>query len=148
MFVVDTNVLVDAANSGSPFHEPCRTLLEEARRRSGAWYATWGIAWEFLRVTSHPKVLARPIAPTAALRFLEALAASPGFAMLVETPRHAAVAAEVLGDHPELRGSVLHDLHTAVLMKEHGIRRIVTRDLDFHRFPFLEVVDPLRPGRR
>jgi predicted nucleic acid-binding protein len=34
-------------------------------------------------------------------------------------------------------------------MREHGVRRIYTRDADFHRFPFLEVVDPLseqRPG--
>ena len=37
----------------------------------------------------------------------------------------------------------IHDAHTAILMREHGIRRIVTRDADFHRFPFLEVVDPL-----
>jgi hypothetical protein len=28
-------------------------------------------------------------------------------------------------------------------MREHGIRRIITRDTDFHRFPFLEPVDPL-----
>lgn len=28
-------------------------------------------------------------------------------------------------------------------MREHGLRRIYTRDADFHRFPFLEVVDPV-----
>jgi predicted nucleic acid-binding protein len=38
----------------------------------------------------------------------------------------------------------MHDVQTAVLMREHGIRRIYTRDADFHRFEFLEVVDPLR----
>jgi predicted nucleic acid-binding protein len=38
---------------------------------------------------------------------------------------------------------VLHDAHTAILMREHGIRRLVTRDGDFRRFPFLDVVDPL-----
>src|SRR4029450_12449876 len=27
----------------------------------------------------------------------------------------------------------------------HGIRQICTRDADFHRFPFLEVIDPLQP---
>jgi len=27
-------------------------------------------------------------------------------------------------------------------MREHGIRRIYTRDTDFHRFPFLEPIDP------
>ena len=33
--------------------------------------------------------------------------------------------------------------HTAILMREHGLRRVATRDTDFRRFPFLEVVDPL-----
>jgi predicted nucleic acid-binding protein len=28
-------------------------------------------------------------------------------------------------------------------MREHGVRRICTRDADFSRFPFLEVIDPL-----
>ena len=45
---------------------------------------------------------------------------------------------------PELVGNVLHDAHTAILMREHGIHRVVTRDAGFHRFPFLEVTDPLR----
>jgi hypothetical protein len=36
-----------------------------------------------------------------------------------------------------------HDAHTAILMREHGIRRIVTRDTDYHRFGFLEPIDPM-----
>jgi predicted nucleic acid-binding protein len=27
-------------------------------------------------------------------------------------------------------------------MREHGIRRVYTRDTDFHRFPWVEVIDP------
>jgi len=27
-------------------------------------------------------------------------------------------------------------------MREHGIKRIYARDTDFHRFPFLEPIDP------
>ncbi|GIW53056.1 MAG: hypothetical protein KatS3mg081_2411 [Gemmatimonadales bacterium] len=34
-------------------------------------------------------------------------------------------------------------LEAAILMREHGVRRIYTRDADFHRFPFIEVLDPL-----
>lgn len=34
-------------------------------------------------------------------------------------------------------------IRTAVLMLEHGVRRIVTRDTDFHRFPFVAPVDPM-----
>ena len=35
-------------------------------------------------------------------------------------------------------------ISNSALMREYGIDRIVTRDTDFHRFDFLEVVDPLR----
>lgn len=51
-------------------------------------------------------------------------------------------AAEVFAELPHLAGSAMHDAQTAVLMREHGIRRIYTRDTDLHRFPFLEPVDP------
>lgn len=44
---------------------------------------------------------------------------------------------------PQLAGNLVHDAETAVLMREHGIRRICTRDTDFHRFPFNEPIDPL-----
>ena len=37
----------------------------------------------------------------------------------------------------------MHDLHTAVLMRENGMSRTCTRDSEFRRFPFLTVVDPL-----
>ena len=71
---------------------------------------------------------------------------SPGFDLLVATPRHAAALAQVVREFPEVGGNLFHDLHTAVLMREHGVSRICTRDTSFHRFPFPSVVDPLRIG--
>lgn len=143
MFVVDTNVLVYAADASSPFHGRCRTLVEEWRAQSSAWYATWGIAYEFLRVTTHPRVFRRPWSLAEAWSFLEALLASPGLGLLVPGERHAEVARAVVRELPHLAGNVVHDAHTAILMREHGIRRIYTRDTDFHRFPFVEPLDPM-----
>jgi len=45
---------------------------------------------------------------------------------------------------PHLAGNLFHDAHTAILMREHGVARICTRDADFNQFPFLEVIDPVR----
>ena len=145
MFVVDTNVLVYAADEDAPAHAPCRKALEEWRRQRSAWYTTWGIIYEFLRVTTHPRVLRTPWSARKAWSFVDAVLASSGLAILVETDRHAAVADQVLHELPHLTGNLLHDAHTAILMREHGIRQIYTRDTDFHRFPFLEVIDPLQP---
>lgn len=143
MLVVDTNVLVYAADRDSPFHAVCRDWLERQRGRADAWYTTWAILYEFLRVTTHPRVMRQPWSAQAAWDFIAALLASPGLGVLVPTPRHAEVAAQVIAEIPHLAGNLFHDAHTAVLMRENGIRRIVTRDTDFHRFPFLEPVDPL-----
>ena len=137
------HVLVYAADESAPEHERCRRLVEDWRRRNGAWYITWGIADEFLRVVTHPRVMRRPWTLAAGVDFLGALQASPALAVLGPTDRHRQVLAEVTSEVPGLAGNIIHDTQTAVLMREHGIRRICTRDTDFHRFPFLEPIDPL-----
>jgi predicted nucleic acid-binding protein len=65
MFVVDTNVLVYAADASAPEHVRCRALVESWRQRSGAWYLTWGIGYQFLRVMTHPRVMRQPWTMTA-----------------------------------------------------------------------------------
>ena len=148
MFVVDTNVLVYAANAASPHHAACRRALESWRRGPAAWYATWPILYEFLRVTTHPRVLAPPWSTRNAWAFVESMLASPWFGVLLPTARHAAVAAQVVDELPHLAGNIVHDLHTATLMREHGIRAIQTLDTDFHRLPSVEVLDPTARARR
>lgn len=143
MFVVDANLLVYAADRDSRFHARSRQLLEEWRAGSGAWYLTWGIVYEFLRVTTHARVFRQPWTLPKAAHFIEAVLASPSVHVLVPTERHAAVLRETVAELPDLAGNIIHDATTAVLMREHGIRRLLTRDTDFHRFSFLEVVDPL-----
>jgi len=143
LLVVDTNILVYAADVDAVAHDRCRSWLEAQRSRADAWFTTWPIVYEFLRVTTHARVMRHPWKLPDAWGFVAALLASPGLAVLAPTDRHPTVAQSVVSELPHLTGNILHDLHTAILMREHGIRRIVTRDTDFHRFPFLEVVDPL-----
>ena len=130
MLLVDTNVLVYAANVDSQFHEPCRDWLARQRARPDAWYTTWPVLYEFLRVTTHPRVMRRPWTAAAAWQFVTALLASPGLGVLVQTQRHAEVAGNVMSELPHIAGNLLHDAHTAILMREHGVLRICTRDAD------------------
>ena len=143
MFAVDTNVLIYAAEKNFAEHKRCREHLEAWRAQSGAWYTTWGILYEFLRVVTHPKVFRKPWTAAQAWGFAESLLSSPGLGLLVETSRHADVVRQTFKEIPLLQGNLIHDAHTAVLMREHGVSRIYTRDTDFHRFPFLKVIDPL-----
>jgi uncharacterized protein len=113
VLAVDTNVLVYAADIDSQFHAPCRDWLERQRARPDAWYSTWPILYE---LTTHPRVMRQPWSAPAAWHFVTALLASPGFAVLVPTQRHADVAGEAIMEY--LSGNLLHDAHTAILMRE------------------------------
>jgi toxin-antitoxin system PIN domain toxin len=143
MLVVDTNVLVDAANRASEFHEPCHRTIAHCQAQTSPWYLSWPICYEFLRICTHPNILPKPWSLSAAWRFLETLLQSPTAGVLLPTSRHTELFSMLVSEIPHLRGNILHDAHTAVLMREHGIKEIYTRDTDFHRFPFLKVIDPL-----
>lgn len=144
MFVVDTNVLIYAADADAAEHARCQSLLARWRAQRGAWYITWGICYEFLRVVTHPRVLRHPWDTSSATAFIEALLATPSLAVLLPTERHHDVLREVVRDVPLLTGNLWHDVETVTLMREHGVRRICTRDTDFSRFPRLERVDPMQ----
>jgi hypothetical protein len=146
MFVLDSNVLLDAANQRSHFHPPCLGLVERCRKGSDLWFLTWSICYEFLRASTHARGFSSPLPAPEAVRFLSSLMASSQCRVLVHTDRHAAVLAQTLQEHHYLSGNVMHDVHIAVLMREHGLRRIYTRDTDFHKFKFLQVLDPRSPA--
>jgi len=144
VFLVDTNILVYASDEDSKFYRRCHEMLEEWRGQASAWYVTWGILYEFLRVTTHPRVFRVPWSAAQAWAFVEALLSSPSLGVLIPTERHAEVAALVIREIPHLSGNLMHDAQTAILMREHGIKTIYTRDTDFHRFSFLEIRDVLQ----
>jgi len=123
VFVVDTNILLFAADQDSPGNEVCWELLLEWRKQPTPWYLTWGISYEFLRVATHPNVLRNPFTPSEAWLFIQALLASRSIGILTETQRHGEILAQLIKNQPAIRGNLVFDAHTAVLMREHGIRK-------------------------
>ena len=147
MHILDSNVLLDAANQRSLFHSPCLTVVERCRKGNDLWFLTWSICYEFLRASTHARGFSSPLPAADAAQFLSSLMASKSCRVLVHTDRHITVLAQTLQENPYLSGLPTPILiwlsHIAVLMREHGIRRIYTRDTDFHKFKFLQVLDPL-----
>lgn len=143
MFVVDTNVFLYAADESFPEHSICIKLLRTWRAQNYPWFTTWSILYEFQRIVTHPQVLKKPWTAPESLRFIQSMLASPSLTILTHTPRHSLILESILNEIPKLRGNILHDVHTAALMREHGVHQIYTRDEDFHRFPFIEVLNPM-----
>jgi hypothetical protein len=143
MFLVDTNLLIYAANRRSPRHAAARLALDTWHSGSEAWFLTWSIIYEFMRATTHTRTLEHPLTFAEAWSFIQDLRASPSFGILVETDHHPEVVRDLTREYPRISGNRLHDLHVAALMREHGVVEIRTADADFHEFKFLRVVNPL-----
>ena len=142
--VIDTNILVDAANTNSEFHEASKRFIDSRTLIADPTFLTLNVCYEFFRVSTHLGVFPDPFTAEEAKDFISSLLATPSFNLLTPTDQHLNVLGRIFEEMPETRGSIMHDVHTAVLMREHGISRICSRDTDFYRFPFLTVVDPLR----
>ncbi len=144
MFVVDTNILLYAADKHAPEHKICRDLLLEWREQSSPWHLTWGILYEFLRVATHPRVFRHSFGISEAWGFVRAILAAESLSILTETDRHERTATALIESVPLMSGNLVFDAHTVALMQEHGIKKIYTHDMDFHRFQSIEVLDPLK----
>lgn len=143
-FLVDTNIFLHAANTGSPDHDKARAFLEEHLQLRTSWCTTWPILYEFLRVATHGRVFPKPLKAREALTFVGSLTAMEETAILTPTERHFSALEAVVAELGRPSGNLFHDIHTAALMREHGVREIITADTDFLQFRFLQVTNPLR----
>jgi len=143
VFVVDTNLLIYAADEDFAGQGQMRQVLRQWGLSSETWYVTWSIVYEFLSVATQRSAFAHPLSFSQAWHFIEALRAFPSFEIVMETDRHAEVVRDLASEYPHMSGSRFHDLHIAAVMREHGITDIRTADTDFHQFKFLRVTNPL-----
>ena len=142
--VVDTNLLLYAANTDAPEHAAAHRFLASTLRSSERWYLSEGILYEFLRVATHPRVFPAALRAADAVSFLEPLLASPAYSVLVMGDAHWESLRETLKPLRQPAGNIFFDIRTVALMREHGVSRLYTADHDFLQFDGIRVVNPLR----
>ena len=154
MIAVDSGLLVLAANRFAPEHVRATALMESLAAGEAPWALTWSAVHEFLGFVTHPHAVARVLGASEAWGFIEALAASPALHLLGPTEHHAAACAEVLALSGARAGGGLDPgFTTAVILREHGVRELLSTDAGMARWEFLDVRDPLKgdgwsPGAR
>jgi predicted nucleic acid-binding protein len=157
MRAVDTSLLAYAVNRYAPEHARAAATLEELANGDRPWALPWPAVHEFLARVTHPHAVARSLRPAEAWTFVEELARSPGLRFLAATDRHAAVANEVLGLLQGEKRGLPAGFELAVVLREHGVRELLSCDAGMQRFRFLDVRDPVhgplwtpdeRPARR
>jgi toxin-antitoxin system PIN domain toxin len=139
MIAVDATVLAYAVNRFAPEHARASRLLEELANGGRPWVVPWPEVHRFVALVTHPHVVVRPLAAGDAWGFVGALETSPSVRLLGPTERHRDVVLEALAmGGPHGRG-----VETAAILREHGVRELLTSDRALRRFTFLDVRDPV-----
>lgn len=142
-FLVDTNILVYAVNRDCDEHRAAAEAVHGWLAGALPWALTWGVVYEFLRIVTHPRIFRRPLTADRALQFLDPILTSDLVSVLGPTTRHEDLLRSTIRETGRPAGNLFHDLHTVVIMREHGVSEIMTADADFRKFPFLRVTDPV-----
>jgi toxin-antitoxin system PIN domain toxin len=140
LIALDTNILVYAHREEFSEHAQALHWLEHLATGTVPWGLTAFSLGEFVRVVTHARVFDPPTPLQDALGALKALHVSPGLRLLSPGrayPEHLARALEVA----RATGNLAFDAQIAAVCREHGVSRLVTRDRDFSRFPWMEILD-------
>jgi len=96
----------------------------------------------YLRMATHPSIFAHPLTPAEALDNIEKLLSLPRVRLITEQEGFLGLYQEITGRFP-VRGNLVPDAHLAALFLQHDVRIIYTADMDFKKFDFLQVRNPL-----
>ena len=142
--VIDTNILLYAANRDAEEHPAALRFLYDIAISSRSWFMTEGILYEFFRVSTHARVFQRPLTWKEAFRFIRPFLLSQRFDILMAGHDHWTTLEKVLGELVHPSGNLFFDIRTVVLMREHGVREIYTTDTDFLQFKDIKAINPLK----
>lgn len=141
MILIDTNLLLYAANQAAPEHARARAWLDERLNGSAPVGLPWPSLLAFVRLASNPLVMRDPVTTAVAWRQVdEWLKCEPAW---VPQPG---------GGHRDLlvgfltaawmTSRLVPDAHLAALAIEHGLT-LCSTDGDFAKFPGLRWENPL-----
>ena len=139
--LIDANLLVYAVDSEAATHERSKEWLDATLNGPERVGIAWSSLLGFLRLTTHPRVMARPLTMTESWRQVESWLAQDNVWVPTPTSRHGEILGRILAAG-QLSASHVPDAHLAALAIEHGLT-VYSNDSDFARFADLRWVNPL-----
>jgi predicted nucleic acid-binding protein len=139
--LVDTNVLLRAAQKQHPQHEAALAALNGAKGRGDRLYIVPQVLYEFWVVATRP-IEANGLGLTTAQSIAELHRIRRLFPLLPETPQLYSVWEQLVYEYSVL-GKQAHDARLVAAMRLHGLEHILTFNTEhLARFAGLE---PIRP---
>jgi uncharacterized protein len=145
VILIDANLLIYAIDADSPHHRRAHRWLEDTFSDPTPVGLAWVVVLAFLRLTTRPGILTRPLKIEQALQYVDEWLALPYVNAVSPGENHWGVFRNLLRA-AGTAGNLTSDAHLAALAIEHGAT-VCSADSDFKRFPGLEHFNPLDRAR-
>ncbi len=145
MILPDVSVLIHAHNVASPLHDVAREWWDERLAGPRGVGLAWVVILGFVRITTHTRVLDRPLHVDDVMGRVASWLAQPHVHIPHPSDRHFDRVRGYL-EHLGVAGNMTTDAHLAALAHDRGYL-LVTTDADFARFPGLRWENPFAGGR-
>jgi toxin-antitoxin system PIN domain toxin len=140
--LVDANVLIYAIDADSSHHASARRWLEQALSGTTPIGLAWIVILAFLRLTTRPGILRKPLPPEGAMAFVDEWLAQPYVRAVGPGEGHWTILRKLLRDSGTA-GNLTSDAHLAAMALELGAS-VCSTDGDFERFAGVDRINPLR----
>jgi len=141
-YSVDVNLLLYASDRSCRQHSAAVRFLHRCTEDPDIFFLFWPTVFGYLRIATHPRIFAHPLSPSEALGNIESLLKLPRVRAVSEGEDFLECYREV-GRRLTVRGNLVPDAHLAALLQQNGVRTLYTADMDFRKFDFLDVRNPL-----
>jgi len=121
-------------------------VVAELAEGNSAWAIPWPCVWEFLAITTHPRIYNPPSSVDDALIQVERWLESPSLHVLSEGDSFFETL-QLAVRKSKVRGGAIHDARIAAICTRHGITKLLSADRDFSRFSQLRTENPLLGGK-
>lgn len=138
MIAVDTNILVYAHRAELREHPRAHARLKALVEGDEPWALPIFCLGEFCRVVTHPRIFKPPTPLADALGVLEQVLGSPSLRLLCPGERFPQLFEEIARE-ANATGNLAFDAQLAAVLREHGVKTLLTADRDFSRFATLDV---------
>lgn len=140
--LLDTNVLVYAADEKSPFHQAASILRERGLKGEISLCVTPQVLTEFFAIVTDRRRVAQARVQDDAVQEVEKYVRAKNVSKIYSHPQTFDKSLELL-KHYAVKGQAVFDLQLVATMLSNGVRRIYTYNAaDFSQFREIEVISP------
>jgi len=141
MVALDISVLLYAVNRYAPEHPRAARVVEELIHGGKPWGVPSPVLAEFIRGVTHPHAVARPLGAAEAVGFLSQIVEAGNGRVLAPGERFLETLRALVG--PRGEEALPPGVEIAAILREHGVRELLSCDSSVRRYRFLTVTDPV-----